>query len=329
MAKKPFDYDGDGKANTEQDKAMADKDINKDGVINKDDTKLKQDTLSMDVLGVDYAFAMKIVAANPEVQKTFEDAIAHGWSKEKFQASLKSTNWYNDQGTEYARTAWFAKQEGGGQWEDQLSVARDAVKRAANAAGAVLPENQIDAWAEKYLFQGWYRQDRQGLMADSFADLVDIQKGGASTLADKLRQIAGDNGVSVSDKWLTDVAQSVTAGKSSSADWSHWIQEQAANKNPLYADRIRQGVSLRSLVSPYTSRMSSILGISESDIKLDDPLLSQAIGQVDEKGNPKAMNFSDFETKLRNDPRWETSTNGANTLMDMATRMTKSWGFVN
>jgi hypothetical protein len=75
--------------------------------------------------------------------------------------------------------------------------------------------------------------------------------------------------------------------------------------------------------------MSSILGISESDIKLDDPLLSQAIGQVDEKGNPKAMNFSDFETKLRNDPRWETSTNGANTLMDMATRMTKSWGFVN
>ncbi len=330
MAKnQPFDYDGDGKPNTAKDKAMADQDLNNDGQINKKDKSLKQDKLSMDILSVDYAFAMRIVSANPEVQDVFTQAINGGWDKQRFQAALTNTKWYNDQGTEYARKAWFAKSEGGQQWEDQLDVARDAVQRAASSAGAVIAPAELDNIAEKYIFQGWYKSDRMGLMADFMADKVDIQKGNAANLTNTLRKAADDNGISVSDQWIREAAQSVARGDSASADWSQWIQEQAAGKHPLYADKIRAGVSMRSLASPYLTRMSSILGINEAEIKLDDPLIAQAIGQVDEKGSPKAMSYSDFETKLRQDSRWENTTDGANTLLNMATRMAKSWGFTN
>lgn len=325
----PFDYDGDGKPNTKKDKAMSDQDMNQDGRIDKKDKTLRQDKLSMDILSVDYNFAMRIVSANPEVQGVFQEAINGGWDKNRFEAALKNTKWYADQGTEYARKAWFAQREGGGQWDDQMNVARDAVQRAASSAGAVIPKEQLDSWAEKYIFQGWYKQDRMGLMADAMADVVDIQKGNAANLNNTLRKAADDNGVSVSEQWIKEAAQSVARGDSSSADWSQWIQEQAAGKHPLYADKIRAGVSVRALASPYLSRMSSILGVNEAEIKLDDPLISQAIGGVDEKGNPKAMNYSDFETKLRQDSRWENTTDGANTLLNMATRMAKSWGFTN
>lgn len=330
MAKtQPFDYDGDGKPNTEKDKAMADQDMNNDGRIDKADKSLRQDKLSMDILAVDYKFAMQIVSGNPEVQQTFQNAVNGGWTKERFQAALKNTKWYSDQGTEYARKAWFAKAEGGKQWEDQLTVARDAVQRAASTAGAVYTPDELEKAATDYIIKGYYDPNRQGLFADSIADKVDIQKGNAANLNNTLRKAADDYGISVSDQWIKEAAQSVARGDSSSADWSQWIQEQAAGKHPLYADKIRAGVSVRALASPYLSRMSSILGLNEAEIKLDDPLISQAIGGVDEKGNPKAMNYSDFETKLRQDSRWENTADGANTLMNMATRMAKSWGFSN
>lgn len=326
MAEK-LDYDGDGNPNTKKDKAMADQDLNNDGYINKKDTSLKQDQLSTVILGQDYEFAMRIVSANTEVQEVFQDAVDNGWNKEMFEAKLRGTQWYTDQGTEYARTAWFSKAEGGKQWDDQVAVAKDTLQRTASVLGAFLGPKELDEYAQRYITEGWYVSTRQGLMQDALASFVDISKGNASTATDKLRELAYNNGVTVNDGWLTETAQSITRGDSSLSDATSWIRDQAVAKHPLYADRIKAGVSVRSLASPYTSRMSEMLELNEKDISLDDPYISDAMGQIDESGNPKAMNFTDFDNKLRNDPRWEKTKNGANTLMNSVQSFAKAWGF--
>lgn len=326
--KTPFDYDGDGKPNTEKDKKLADQDLNNDGRINKADETLRQDRLSMELVGKDYNFAYKILASSPEIQSLFQEAVKNNWSKQLFEANIRGSNWYEEIGGEYARKAWFSKTMGGPDWEDQLVQARDAVQRQATAMGADLSPADIDDFAERYLFEGWYTQGREGLMMDAMASRIDAIRGGQISIRDELAKAAYDNGVSLSDQWFVEVARAISRGDSTKADYEQYIREQAANKYPLYADRIRQGISVRSLASPYTKRMAEILELNEESIGLADPYITEALGQVDAEGKPKAMSFADFETKLRNDPRWENTKNGKNTLLNMATQFMKDWGFV-
>jgi len=328
VAKKKFDYDGDGTPNTKKDRDMADQDLNNDGRINKKDKTLERDTLSVGMLGVDYKHAMDIVSGHPDVLQLFKEATKNGWTPAMFQAQLRNTGWYEEQGTEYARNAWLSRREGGKQWDDQIAIAKDAIQRTASTLGAPLSSDLLDTYANRYINEGWYDQDRQGLMADALASFADISKGNSAKTTQDLREVAYNNGVTVNDQWLTETAQSIIRGDSNAADWESWIRDQAIAKHPLYSDRIKAGVSVRSLASPYTSRMSEILEMNEGEISLDNPLIRDAMGQIDEKGNPKAMNFTEFETKLREDPRWEKTKNGANTLMNAVTSFSKAWGFV-
>lgn len=329
MAKgEPFDYDGDGKPNTKKDKALADQDLNSDGYINKADETLRQDRLSMQLVGKDYNFAYKILASAPEIQALFKQAIDQNWDTKAFEAAVKGSPWYEEIGGEFARKAWFSKTMGGADWEDQMVQARDAVERQAAALGVELGPGDVDSFAERYLFEGWFAPGRQGLMMDAMSSRIDSIRGGQINTRDTLAKLARDNGVSLSDQWYVEVAQAITKGEATQADYEQYIREQAAGKYPMYADRIRQGVSVRSLASPYIQRMSELLELNADAIELSDPYINDALGQVDVDGNPKAMSFTDFETKLRNDPRWENTKNGKNTLLDMATRMMRDWGFV-
>lgn len=315
------DVNGDGKV-------TKDDDLNNDGAANQKDVTLRKDQISMNLVQRDYNFAFNILSSSPEVQKLFKDAVAGGWDAKRFETAVKATQWYQDVGGEYARKAWFSKTMGGADWEDQMVQARDAIQRQATALGANLAEGEIEAWAERYLFEGWYQGDRQGMMADALASKVESDRGGQIAVRNTLAALARDNGVTVTDQWYDEVSRSIARGSSTQADYEQWLRDQAAAKYPMYSDKIKQGVSVRSLASPYLTRMQEILELNGDEISLDDPYIAEALGGVDEKGNPKAMSFSDFERKLRNDPRWENTINGANTLMNSVTSFAKSWGFV-
>lgn len=328
MAKIPFDYDGDGKPNTKKDKALADQDLNNDGRINKADETLRQDKLSMNILGRDYNTAFRLLSSEPRIQTLFQQAIDGNWTKEAFETAVRNDPWYEEVGGEYARKAWISKTMGGPDWEDQMVQARDAVERQAAALGVQLNPEEINSFAEDYLFKGWFAPGRQGLMMDALAERIDSIRGGQIAARDALAKAARDNGVSLSDQWFVEVAQAIAKGEATQADYEQYIREQAAEKYPLYADRIRQGVSVRSLASPYLQRMSELLELNVDAIELNDPYINEALGQVDVEGKPRAMSFTDFETKLRNDSRWENTKNGKNTLLNMATQMMRDWGFV-
>jgi len=303
-------------------------DLNNDGRANKKDRDLKRDEISNELLGRDYKFAARLLDSNPEISDLFREAVKNGWTPDRFDAAIKNSGWYGDVGGEYARKAWFSKTLGGPDWDDQMQEARDAVQRQATALGAPLSESELESWAERYLFEGWFESGRQGLMADALASKVSSTVGAQISVRDELSKLARDNGVKVSDQWFDEVSQSITRGEATQADYEMYLREQAAGKFPLYSDRIKSGVTVRSLVSPYTKRMSELFGISEAEISFDDPYISTVLGSVDENGNPKPVNFTDFETSLRRDPRWLQSEDGSTAFMDLAEKMAKDWGFI-
>lgn len=303
------------------------RDLNGDGKVNKKDETLRKDNLSMQILGRDYEFASRIVGANPELKTLFKRAIKEGWSKENFEAALQGTKWYSEQGSDYARKAWFAKQAGGGDWQDQLKMARDTIQRTATQMGVTLSGKDLDAWAERYITEGWYDSSRQGLMQDALAERLEINKGAASQLTMSLTQMAQANGIRMTNQFFSDAAKSIAKGESTQADWENYIREQAAAKFPMYSDKIKAGVNARDLASPYISRMAELLEMNPDDVTLDDPYIKQAMSGIDEQGNPKALGYADFETMLRRDPRWQNTTNGKRATMGLVSQMMRDWGF--
>ena len=316
-----YDTNKDGEVNKEDD-------LNNDGRANKKDRDLKRDELSNELLGRDYKYAARVLSGNPEIAELFKEAVKNGWSPERFEAAVQNSDWYESVGGEYARKAWFAKTMGGPDWEDQVTQAQDAVQRQAAALGATLSNEELEAFTQRYLFEGWSEPSRQGLMADALASKMAADAGGNVQVRDSLWKLAQDNGVRVSDQWYNEVVQSIARGESTQADYEMYLRDQAAEKFPLYSDKIRAGVTVKSLVSPYTKRMSEMFGISEESISLDDPYLNSVMTSMDENGNPKPVNFADFQTTLRQDPRWLQSEDGSKAFMDLAEKMAKDWGFI-
>tara|TARA_B100000214_G_scaffold189046_1_gene136491 strand:+ start:825 stop:1808 length:984 start_codon:yes stop_codon:yes gene_type:complete len=302
-------------------------DLNNDGRANKADLRLDQDRISNELIGRDYQTAARLLQSDPFIRQLFETAIQQRQPVAAFEAALKNSDWYLERGEDF-RKAWFSKTLGGADWEDQMEQARDAVGRQAVALGAVLSAEEVEKFAEDYIFNRWDKPNRLGLLNDALASKVQADQGSQIAVRDALFALAQDNGVSVSDQWFNEASQSIARGDSTQADQEMWIREQAAAKHPLYADKIRGGLTVKALASPYTQRMAEILELNADGISLDDPLIGQALGGVDAQGNPMAMSYTDFENLLRQDPRWETTKNGMNTLMNTVTSFSKSWGFV-
>ncbi len=303
-------------------------DLNNDGRANKKDRDLKRDEISNELLGRDYKYASRVIGGAPEIAKIFEDAIAQGWTPERFEAAVSNSDWYDSVGGEYARKAWFAKTMGGPDWDDQMDQARDMMKRTATQMGVTLSDDELESYSERYITEGWYEPARQGMMSEALASKMSADEGGNIAVRDELAALARSNGVKVSDQWYDEVVQSIARGDSTQADYEMYLRDQAASKFPLYSDRIKAGVSVKSLVSPYTARMAEMFDINEEEISFDDPYISSVLGSMDEKGNPTSVNFTDFETSLRQDPRWLQSENGSKAFMDLAEKMAKDWGFI-
>lgn len=321
------DYNGDGKVNN-KDKALAAKDLNNDGVINNDDETLRRDQFSMGAFEIDYKTAARIVAGDDSLEQLFTQAVNEGWSVPAFKAKLQSTDWYLNNGTEMARKAWINENRGGDAWNEQVRTAKLAVQNRAADLGSNLNPAQLDKLAHDYLYQGWSDGSRIQYMDQALSKTIDINKGQAQVWTQQLRKLANDNGVTYSDDFYQQATGAAVAGTGSINDYMAQIQEQAAGKYTLFADKIRSGVTVKSLASPYTRRMAEILELPEEGVSLDDPYISKALGGVDEKGNPVAMNLGDFETSLRKDPRWKDTKDGKTKIMGLATKMMQDWGFL-
>lgn len=293
----------------------------------------KPDPLERNALALQYGYALEIIYSNVELQNLFERSIKDGWAgnRAKWDAELRNTNWYQEN-NEYARKAWAAKSLGGADWQSQKQNAKLEVQQAAAAMGSDLTAEELESYAEQYIFQGWYEPTRRALLNKALSEEIPTLpnnrglRGGAGTFVDKLKSEALANGIRYNDDWYMQAAKSVAAGDRTEDDWMREITDKAAGLYPIYADRIRQGMNMYSIASPYINRMADILEISPQQITLNDPYIREALMGIDDKGNPKPMGLWDFEKRLKNDPRWMKTKQAMNDIASTATDILQIFG---
>lgn len=291
---------------------------------------LKPDTLSPEELAADYGYAASVIAADPDIKKLFDLAVKEQWLPNRFAAGLRNTNWFKNN-SEYAREAFVKRNTGGADWTETQNNARMAVEAAALAAGSSIDETTKNSLITRYINEGWDRDGRQNFLVKALTASIKMTPAGVMTgqagdVADQLRKTAVENGIRYSNDYYQSAARSINGGLSNIGDWDRDIREQAASLYPIYSEKIRAGVNVRALASPYIETMSQLFEVSSESINLDDPYIRSALGGFTDTGDPAPTNLWDFEKKLRKDPRWMGTLNANNQIANVGERVMQMFG---
>lgn len=153
-------------------------------------------------------------------------------------------------------------------------------------------------WAENKIKQ-------QVLTGNQPVNKLNIPEGPAGDYFIKLKNFAGNNGIRLSDEAATTYANQIVGEAVSEDTVLNTIRESSATAFPSLAEKIKNGINLKTLADPYIQSMSDILEVPASSVDLFDPHIRSALSYTMKDGAVGTKSIYDFERELRKDPRWQ------------------------
>lgn len=340
---------GSFRAADEASMAKADGKTTGTGVSTPLDTLLAKTELWYDL--PDYIFKVDSKLGDLLVQ-----AVNEGWDNEKFLAKARLTPWWQKnsssirekiiQREKYNDLLKAGEDVKNTEYGQFLSKQMRAVKaKAKEIAGVALTDEQAQSVAQK-IYDGNLEDDPLAINAliIPFIGKVSSIAGGGTQLSgfggqalqnyQMLQSIAKNNGFTLKD--ILPKVSAITAGgdletavlqglANGDIDINRVAQDArmlAAQGQPQYVrNLLGQGYDLQDIYAPYRQTMASVLEIQPDQIDLNDNTLRMAIT---DKGD---MNLYDFKKALRQDNRWQYTSQAKQEVSDAALKVLKDFGF--
>lgn len=157
---------------------------------------------------------------------------------------------------------------------------------------------------------------------------LNIPEGPSGKYFVNIKDLARNNGISLSDSAAKTYADQIAAGVVDENTVANTLRESAASAFPLYADQIKAGLNLNTLANPYIQSMSKILEIPDAGIDLFDPTVRGALSYTMPDGKLGTKSLYEFEKDLRKDPRWQYTDNAKQTVASSVQRVLQDFGFM-
>ena len=148
-----------------------------------------------------------------------------------------------------------------------------------------------------------------------------LKKGNFGVAYTTLRNAYADNGIPMNVKSLGKLVVDSLADPNKMKGNLNLINLQAATYFPALADKIKDGYTVKQLLSPYLNTRANIL---EEDPDTIDIKSLQGIA----KDPKQMMGLYDYEVSLRNDPKWRFTKNAQDTMGGLANSIAKTFGLV-
>jgi hypothetical protein len=144
----------------------------------------------------------------------------------------------------------------------------------------------------------------------------------------EIKNLAFNNGIKLADADATTYANKIVAGQLDEDTVYNTIRESAASAFPSLADKIKAGIDLKTLASPYIQSMSDILEIPNTAIDLFDPQIRSAMAFTLPDGKVGTKSIYNFEKELRKDDRWQYTNKAREQAASVATTVLRDFGFM-
>lgn len=264
-----------------------------------------------------YGITADLIKQFPELQKVFD--LWKAGNTTDAELEYYKTSYYRNL-TSNAQTRQKKKASQPGVYAQELEAYKLEQKKRLAAKGVVVD----DATLENAYLKG---------LSDTQLDLNALvaAKGkpiGGSTLGSvqSLKEYADAFGMSYSQRSLDAWSQGIFAGTTTTDDIQALIRRDSASAFPGYADQINKGTSVEALASAYKSSMANILEIDPDSITFNDPTLRRALQYIGTDGKPSVKPIWQFETELRQDPRWEKTDNARKTVDSLSLKVLRDFG---
>ncbi len=242
----------------------------------------------------------------PEIASLLIKASEPGsaYSGDKLLAELKNTNWWKTNSESSRQWAFTKVVDPAQAAQSQAQVATDILHAAANA-GITLTPAQVALLAEGSVQGAWTAaqlQEKIGAQANE----KNLKAGTMRADAIRLRGIAADYGVPLSDHTAFAWAQKINQGKATSDGFQSYAVQQAKLHFPTLAEQLDQGMTVRQLADPYLQIAGQKLGIDPNRMDISEPKWASALQHRDEKGNIVGpMTTLDWERKIMENPVYQ------------------------
>lgn len=284
--------------------------------------------LKPEELAAEYGFAYGFLKSQPELSRLFKEAVSDTWSGDKFQAKVRETKWWREN-SETARKAQILKQTDPATYNAQLSATELQVRQLAAEVGAAVPDAKVGKLAKQIITTGLDEGGIRNLLGNYVTFTKNgTLKGEAGMHEFTIRQYAEKNGVQLSDETVKNQAQRIIRGLATTQDFESQIRDHAKSMFPSYADQLDAGLTMEDIASPYKNMMASELEMPEEALTVNDLTIKSALNGLDANGVPAGKNLFDFQTSLRNDPRWKKTKNAQNETMGAAFKVLSDMGMV-
>jgi len=256
------------------------------------------------------------------------------------------------------------KQAWAQQYNDKLKILKDSAVRQGedpsvfgdyipmSADGKTIDSKAIDAaYADQHsgmntFFNSYYNNTPDQGTVDRYVSAHttlaktdnNIYAGVIGQNIDTLKQYASDMGISSmylpatqggSGDWYANTAKLIQDGTKTLEQAQNELQQTAMATYKPFANRIKEGMSVKALASPYLNAAANLLEVSPDTIDLG---ASTGLGyditkHLQGDGNTSTP-LDQFITSIKQRPEWLQTTNARNSLMDTATTFLRNMGMV-
>ena len=250
----------------------------------------------------------------------FNVALKENWTGDRLLQQVRNTTWFKTH-SDAQREASLLKTSDPKTYAARVSEARVRVGRLAVELGVPLADRYGDATAVMAFTNNWNDDQIRGYMMRYKAVYAAISTGRllggtAGQVQTRLTQAAADHGIQLSPKTLGSWVQSVVHGALTEQHALGQIQNLAISAFPGLADRIKAGETVRDVAEPYMQTMAKLWEMNPADIDLFHPKLRSALNTRGQDGKYSMLTLPDFERQLKKDPRWMSTDNAQDDLME-------------
>lgn len=276
-----------------------------------------------------YGLIDTFIRTDPELANLYSEAVAGSWSQDQFVSALQETDWWKTN-SDSARQFLTMKNTDPAAWNQQVANQQVKIRDLAVSMGVTLSANGLQNLASTSLILN--QNDAQ--LKQQLANYLTLSQQGwyggyAGQVELGLKAYAQDMGVPLSDAYVQNAVQNIVAGSDTLQAHRAFIQTTAAGTFPAYANLINEGTTVGQIAAPYLTAMSNIWEVNPDSVDLFNSTLRGALQAKDASGNPAIKQVYDFETQLRQDPRWQTTNNAREGLMSATKGVLSDMGLIS
>lgn len=286
--------------------------------------------LNPEEMAAEYGWAYSFLKSIPSVKSIFDQMVDETWTKEKFMAKLRDTEWWK-KNSDTMRKAQQEKKIDPATYKARQEATSIQIRQLAAEIGAVVPPKKLTKIVDQVIATG-IDQDEDMLrnILGGYVGFTNDQtlRGQAGQVANSLKEFAYQNGVSIDNQTILNQSQLVVRKMATDEDFKNQIVAQAASAYPAYTQQLQAGMTMMDIASPYIQQMADDLQIPSTKINLQDPLIKQALNGTDKQGKPVGMDLTTFQNVVRTDPRWGQTGKAQDNVMNVGATVLRDMGLL-